>query len=190
MNFESRKRRNAERLRIREKLMEPHASRRDLLLTSLLAAFPLSVSGAAASPLDPAQTIIKLPDALQWKAPPPPFPQGSVDMCPLTGETTAPGLYYTLVRWHPGYMSAPHFYSTDRFCVVVSGIWWCNSGADFDPASCVPVPAGSFVRRVAGTPHYDGVIRSHNEPAVIAICGIGPVNFKLSDPSKPPWREV
>jgi hypothetical protein len=49
---------------------------------------------------------------------------------------------------------------------------------------------GSFVRRVAGTPHYDGVIRSHNEPAIIAICGIGPVNYKLVDPSKPGWRAV
>jgi hypothetical protein len=46
------------------------------------------------------------------------------------------------------------------------------------------------VHRVALTPHYDGVIRGHNEPAVIAICGIGPVNFALSDPSKPGWREV
>jgi hypothetical protein len=52
-------------------------------------------------------------------------------------------------------MSAPHFYSTDRYCMVLSGIWWCNSGADFDPASCVPVPAGSYVRRVALTHHYD-----------------------------------
>jgi hypothetical protein len=34
--------------------------------------------------------------------------------------------------------------------------------------------AGGFVHRVARTPHYDGVIRSHNEPAVIALCGIGP----------------
>ena len=48
--------------------MEHHASRRDLLLTSLLAALPLSLKGAAASPLDPTQTIIKLPDALQWKS--------------------------------------------------------------------------------------------------------------------------
>ena len=64
------------------------------------------------------------------------------------------------------------------------------AGADFDPASCVPVQAGSYVHRVALTPHYDGVVRGHNEPAVIAICGIGPVNFKLSDPSKPAWREV
>jgi hypothetical protein len=38
------------------------------------------------------------------------------------------------------------------------------------------------MRRVASTPHYDGVIRGHDEPAVIAICGIGPVNFSLSDP--------
>jgi hypothetical protein len=46
------------------------------------------------------------------------------------------------------------------------------------------------VHRVAGTPHYDGVIRGQNEPAVIAICGIGPVNFALADPSQPPWRAV
>ena len=60
-------------------------------------------------------------------------------MCALAGDTNAPGLYYTLIRWHPGYMSAPHFYSTDRYCMVLSGTWWCNSGADFDPAACVPV---------------------------------------------------
>jgi hypothetical protein len=34
------------------------------------------------------------------------------------------------------------------------------------------------------------VIRGHSEPAVIAICGMGPVNFALSDPTKPGWREV
>ena len=63
--------------------------------------------------------------------------------------------------------------------MVLSGVWWCNGGADFDPAACVPVPAGSYVRRVALTPHYDGAIRSRRGPAVIAICGIGPVNFTL-----------
>jgi hypothetical protein len=169
--------------------MERQASRRDLLFTSLMAALPLGVASAGASPLNPEQTIIKPPDALQWKAEGP-FPPESVESCPLIGRTTEPGLYYTLIRWHPGYMSAPHFYSTDRYCMVLSGTWWCNSGADFDPASCVPVQAGSYVRRVALTRHYDGVIRGHNEPAVIAICGIGPINFKLSDPTKPAWREV
>jgi hypothetical protein len=169
--------------------MEHHASRRDLLLTSLLAALPLAASGAVASPIDPAQTIIKLPDALQWKSNPA-YPERSVDMCPLMGDPEAPGLYYTLVRWWPGYMSAPHSYATDRLCVVVSGIWWCNSGVDFDPGACVSAPAGAYVRRVARTPHYDGVIRSHNEPAIIAICGMGPVEYTVIDPSKPFVRPV
>ena len=144
---------------------------------------------ASASPINPAETIIKLPADLAWK-PNPNNPPRSSESCALTGAPTEPGLYYTLVRWWPGYMSAPHTYTSDRFCMVLSGTWWCNSGNDFDPASCVPAPAGSFVRRVAGTPHYDGVIRSHNEPAIIAICGIGRVNYKLVDPSKPGWRAV
>jgi hypothetical protein len=169
--------------------VEMFATRRELLLTSILAALSFRPTGVAASPLNPAQTIIKLPDALQWERQPS-FPQGSSDVCRLTGDSTAAGLYYVLIRWHPGYMSAPHTYTSDRFCVVVSGSWWVNSGADFDPASCVPAPAGSFVHRVAGTPHYDGVIRGQKEPAVIAICGIGPVNFALADISKPPWRAL
>jgi hypothetical protein len=111
-------------------------------------------------------------------------------MRPLTGDVNAPGLYFTLVRWWPGAMSAPHTDTTDRFCVVVSGIWRRRRGADFDPASCAPVPAGSHVRRVAGTAHCDGVIRGRNEPAVIAICGVGPVNYALVGPSKPLVRPV
>ena len=170
--------------------MSEIALRRDVMVAALASALPIGfAANAAASPLNPGQTIIRLPGQLQWK-PNPAFSEPSVENCQLTGDVTRAGLYYTLVRWWPGFMSAPHSYTTDRFCVVVSGTWWCNSGADFDPAACVPVPAGSFVHRVAGTPHYDGVVRGHPEPAIIAICGIGPVNFALSDPSKPAVRRV
>ena len=51
-------------------LVEPYATRRDLLLTALLAALPFRPTGAAASPLNPAQTIIEPPDALQWETQP------------------------------------------------------------------------------------------------------------------------
>jgi hypothetical protein len=164
--------------------------RRDLMLTALASSLPIGLAeNVAASPLDPDQTIIRLSGQLQWKSNSS-FSEPSVDSCPLTGDANHPGLYYSLVRWWPGFMSAPHHYATDRFCVVASGTWWCNSGADFDPAACVPVAPGSFVRRVAGTPHYDGVIRGHPEPTIIAICGIGPVNFALSDPSQPSVRKV
>jgi hypothetical protein len=77
--------------------MDHHTSRRDLLLTSLMAAMPFGASGAAASPLNPDQTIIKPPDALQWKTLPP-FPPGSVDTCALTGGR----LPVATTRWSAG----------------------------------------------------------------------------------------
>lgn len=169
---------------------DPTLARRDLLLAPLLAALPgLLIGEAAASPLDPALTIITPPDQIRWQSPPT-WPANSLAQARLFGDLNQAGLYYLLVKWYPGYMSAPHFYATDRLCVVVSGTWWCNSGADFDPQACVPVSAGSFVRRAARTPHYDGVVADATEPAVIAICGEGPVNLSFTEPEKTGWRKV
>jgi hypothetical protein len=167
-----------------------HAStRRALLLAPLLAALPLSGEFARAGKVDPNETAITLPDAIEWVTLPN-FPPHVVDMAPLYGALDKPGPYLVLVKWYPGFMSAPHDYVTDRLSVVLSGTWWVNSGPDFDPDNTVPVPAGSFVRRVAHTPHYDGVKKDAPEPAVIAIFGIAPVNFRLTDPTKPTWRQV
>jgi hypothetical protein len=111
-------------------------------------------------------------------------------MATLHGSLDDPGPYLVLMKWYPGYMSAPHCYATDRLSLVLSGTWWVTSGADFEPENTVPVPAGGFVRRVAHTPHYDGVKSDATEPAVIALFGVGPVDLKLVDPSKPGWRRV
>jgi hypothetical protein len=54
----------------------------------------------------------------------------------------------------------------------------------------VPVTAGGFVRRVARTPHYDGVKKDGKEPAVIGLFGIAPVRFEFVDQSKPGWRQL
>jgi hypothetical protein len=133
-------------------------------------------------------TIVKLPQEIDWIRAEG-FPENSVEQAPLWSKTSESGLYYVLVRWYPGYMSAPHWYETDRYCVVVSGTWWVASGDKFDPENTVLAPAGSFVRRVARTPHYDGVKRDGTEPAVIAICGIGPITFHATEPA-PGWRKV
>lgn len=170
-------------------MSQPAANRRDLLLAPLLAALPGMIGQARAETLNPAQTMITLPPQIPWTQRPD-WPHDSVAQAPLFSDVTSPGIYYVLVKWFPGYMSAPHTYVSDRLCVVVSGTWWVNSGADFDPANCVPVPAGTFIRRVAHTPHYDGVIAGAPEPAVIAICGIGPVGLKWMEADKPGWRKV
>ena len=167
------------------------STRRDILIAPLLAALPLAMLGAAAraGQINPAETAITLPAAIKWSdwsgGPP-----HSGEVAALYGGLDKSGPYLVLMKWYPGYMSAPHSYATDRLSLVLSGTWWVNSGADFDPNNTVPVPTGGFVRRVARTPHYDGVKRDAKEPAVIALFGIAPVKFELVDPSRPAWRQV
>jgi hypothetical protein len=166
-----------------------NSTRRRVLIASLLAALPLGLSAGRTEALDPSETQITLPDQIKWTAwtagPP-----HSAEMASLFGGLDSPGPYLVLMKWYPGYMSAPHSYATDRLCLVLSGTWWVNSGAKFDPNATVPVPTGGFVRRVAHTPHYDGVREGAREPAVIGIFGIAPVDLKLVDSSKPGWRKI
>jgi hypothetical protein len=169
-----------------------HSTRRELLLAPLLAAIPLALSDTAAlaGRINPSETQITLPGAIKWSSWINGFPPHSGEMATLAGGLDKPGPYLVLMKWYPGYMSAPHTYATDRLSLVLSGTWWVNSGADFDPDNAVPVPAGGFVRRIARTPHYDGVMTDANEPAVIALFGIAPVQLELVDPGKPGWRKL
>lgn len=123
---------------------------------------------------------------MEWSG----LPPHSGEVATLYGDLNKAGPYLVFMKWYPGYMSAPHQYATDRLSVVLSGTWWVDSGRDFEPDNCVPVPAGGFVRRVAHTWHFDGVKDGAGEPAIIAIFGIGPVDLKLADPNKPGWRRV
>jgi hypothetical protein len=166
------------------------ATRRGLLLAPLLATLPAAFLTDPAHAIDPNETQVTLPNQYQWKPGLLGAPAQSVETVPVFGATDKPGLYVVLIKWHPGFMSAPHAYVTDRLCFVISGTWWVNSGENFEPEATVPVPSGGFVRRVAHTPHYDGVRKGGKEPAVIGIFGQAPIEFKLIDPSKPPVREV
>ncbi len=54
---------------------------------------------------------------------------------------------------------------------VLSGTWWVQTGAKYDPAGFKPVPAGSFVVHTAKEIHYDG---AKDEPCLLLISGMGP----------------
>jgi hypothetical protein len=167
--------------------MEPISlERRLLLMAPVLAAF---VKTLGASETNSRETFVLQPGDIRfeaWQG----LPSGSGEMAQLYGNLNQNGPYLVLMKWNPGWFSAPHNYRTDRTCVVVSGTWSVNSGADFTPRQAVPVRAGGYVLRHARTWHYDGVPVDAKEPAVIAIFGIGPVDIRLADPQQPSWRKV
>lgn len=138
---------------------------------------------------DPAETFVLPHDKISFQAWGN-LPPDSGQMATLYGDLNKPGPYLVMMRWNPGWFSAPHSYATDRICVVVFGTWWVNSGSEFAPQDAVPVGPGGYVKRTAHTPHYDGVPQGQADSAVIAIFGLGPVNMQLVDPMKPSWRQV
>jgi hypothetical protein len=155
-----------------------------------MAAMALRPRPVRAAGVDPIMTIVTRLDEIPWN-PLYNFPPGMAESANMFTDIHAPGQYFVLIRWHPGYMSAPHWYETDRLCAVLSGTWYVASGEDFPCDATVPVFAESLVHRVAKTPpHYDGVKKAATESAIIAISGIGPITYHLTDPTKPGWRQV
>ena len=136
------------------------------LLLGLTASAALFGSAFAAD-LDPAAIAYILPDRIAWKQTSPGSQQAV-----LVGDPSKPGPYVVLNRWLAGNnMSRPHFHPNDRFIMVLKGTWWMGTGATFDPAGTVPVPAGTFVTHFAKQVHYDG---SKDEEVVLLITGEGP----------------
>ena len=75
------------------------ATRRGLLLASLLAALPAALSPNPAHAIDPNQTQVTLPDQYKWKPGLPGAPAQSVETVPVFGATDKPGPYVVLIRW-------------------------------------------------------------------------------------------
>lgn len=166
--------------------------RRSVLMAPVLVAALAgcdTTGSAHAAPPDPNETLVEPYDHMAFE-PWGNLPPGSGEMATLYGDLNNPGPYLVMMRWNPGWFSAPHSYATDRICVVVFGTWWVNSGADFAPRDAVPVGPGGYVKRAARTPHYDGVLADQADPAGIAIFGLGPVDIQLVDPAQPSWRRV
>jgi hypothetical protein len=149
---------------------------RSLLRLVFGAGVVMAICGsAAAGDLDPAAIAYTLPDKIAWKQTSPGSQQAI-----LAGDPSKPGPYVVLNKWLAGNnMSRPHFHPNDRFIMVLKGTWWMGTGGKFDPASTVPVPAGTFVTHFARQVHYDG---SKDEDVVLLITGEGPATSTRVEP--------
>ena len=134
----------------------------------LLAAAALFSGSAAAQPAmpDPAHLQFRLPRDIQWR----PASGGIAETANLFGGAGTPGPYATAVHYFPGKFSEAHTHNHDRHIYVVSGTWWVGTSDKVDPDKAMPIPAGSYVKHVAGKIHWDG---AKNEDVRLVIFGIG-----------------
>jgi quercetin dioxygenase-like cupin family protein len=120
------------------------------------------------------------PDKVAWTG----SPTGQQTVT-LFGDPSKPGMYGVLIKWNPGAFSKPHFHDQERYIYVVSGTWWVSSSSHYDPKNTFPMPAGSVVKDVANTIHYDGA-RTGGPPAVLELVGMGPVKtIPVGEDGKP-----
>ena len=107
----------------------PNVTRRTALGCTFIGLFGESIAGlllefasgeAQAGPINPNQTFVVQPNDIQFK-PWQGLPAASGEMAMMYGDLNKPGPYLVLMKWNPGWFSAPHNYRTDRICVVVSG---------------------------------------------------------------------
>jgi quercetin dioxygenase-like cupin family protein len=135
----------------------------------------------ARAEIDPKSITIVPFDKLDFKGKP-----GGVQIATVFGDSTKPGLYGIVIKWPPHANSRPHSHPNDRYITVLSGTWWINTGAKFNPDGMVPMKPGSFIIHHAGQIHYDG---TKDEPAMIYIVGMGPApSIPREDPSTAPKK--
>jgi hypothetical protein len=117
--------------------------------------------------LDPKVLAYVLPENVKWK----PNAAGTNETMVLYGDPDKAGPYAVLLKWKAGNMSRPHFHPNDRHIMVMKGTWWVGTGPKYDPATTVPMPAGSYVLHYGKGIHYDG---AKDGDAIIMLHGIGP----------------
>jgi oxalate decarboxylase/phosphoglucose isomerase-like protein (cupin superfamily) len=120
-----------------------------------------------AAGLDPAAVTYTKVEDIKWVD----SAAGTSAQSVIYGDPSKPGPYAVFLKWKAGNMSRPHFHPNNRYITVLSGTWWVGSGETYDPASTVPLGAGTFVVHTGKQVHYDG---AKEGDVIIVIHGEGP----------------
>jgi quercetin dioxygenase-like cupin family protein len=157
------------------------SSRRKLLCAALLAAVASVSPPAWSDAVRDADGFVTLKlGQEEWKD----YPGiTGIQYMLVDGDLHQPGPYVIRVKFSPGVMTRPHFHPEDRLATVLKGTWWSGTGDNFDPASTIPLPPGSFMKHPAREPHYDG---AKDEEVILQIIGVGPSGTTFLKPDLGP----
>jgi quercetin dioxygenase-like cupin family protein len=123
--------------------------------------------------LTPAEIAVLAPPPAASAAP------STVEMTPLIGDPTKPGLYTVRVNIAPHTQVRPHTHRDNRSVTVISGTWHMGYGGTFDAKGLKDLPPGSFYTEPAGQAHF---AQTGDEPVVIWVTGYGPSDTKFVAP--------
>ena len=105
--------------------------------------------------------------------------RSGVQMTPLVGDPTKPGLYTVRVSIAPHTQVPPHTHRDNRAVTVVSGTWRMTYGSHFDANALKDLPPGSFYTEPAGQPHFS---QTGDDPVIIWVTGYGPSDTTMITP--------
>jgi hypothetical protein len=138
------------------------------------AAGPAAGSSAPAESAPSTPSMIVDPDQTQFAAPPVSmgFPSG-VQLAPITGDRSQPGLFSFLVKLPDGQKLESHWASADINVAVLRGTYLWGNGDAFDAGKLQSVTAGQVVR-VPAQAHNFGQAKGET---VLLIFGSGPATL-------------
>jgi quercetin dioxygenase-like cupin family protein len=98
-------------------------------------------------------------------------PATGVQMTPLVGDSSKPGLYTVRVAIPANTQVPPHTHRDNRTVSVVSGTWSMAYGNAFDAKTLKALAPGSVYTEPAGQAHFS---QTGDQPVVILVTGYGP----------------
>jgi quercetin dioxygenase-like cupin family protein len=141
-------------------------------------------AAAAAVAQSSSQHVMVTPDAVKWGPAPPALPAGGQVMV-LDGDPSKAGPFALRLKMPAGYRIPPHWHPTDEHVVVLQGALLIGMGDKLVEGEFKTLPAGSYGRLPAKTPHFAGA----KEETVLVVYGTGPFEVTYVNPSDDPRKK-
>ena len=120
------------------------------------------------------ESVVKLPDQIDWKAPP---LIGGASTAILYGDPAKVTVYVTRTKFPAGLKAMPHTHPDEwRTVVVLSGTIYFGLGETWDDSKLKPFPTGTFYSEPKDTPHF---VWAKDGEVIVQITGMGPTGTKL-----------
>ena len=140
-----------------------------------LAAGALVLSALSASAAE--DVVIQTPDQLTW-ADAPDFGPG-VQTAAVAGDPSKDGPYVMRIKLPANTLVPAHTHGKAENVTVISGALSMGMGEQADKSKAQNLPAGSFFRVPADTPHFVWA----EADTIVQVNGMGPASIKLVAPA-------